>query len=179
MKKTVDSLKQSKWFPLVIGILSIVLGVVGILRPNIRMENIALLAGIIFLLYGLLQVVNGIRIKNNAILRVFTVILGLIIIVLAILDFINLKLIGKYLPTLVGFFMIICAVTNLIPSFAMMKNGLKGWWYGALPAIILLVLGVFFLLKPGFVGQAFGIYSGIALLIHGASSLISFGQMNS
>lgn len=177
MKEFYASWKRSKWFPLVIGILSLILGVIGILYPKGRMESIALLAGIVFLVYGLLQIINGIRVKDNTAMRVVSVVLGLIAIVLAILDFANLQLIGKYLPTLAGFFMIICAITDLVPSFALLKSGRKNWWYSALPAIILLVLGFIFLLMPGYVGQAFGILVGIALVINGVSCLISFAQM--
>jgi len=177
MKEWYESFKQSKWFPLVVGILSVVLGLICLFNPGIRMESIALMAGILFLLYGLLQIVNGIFIKDHAGLRAGSIVLGLIMIVLAILDFANLQLVGKYLPTLTGFFMILCALANLIPSFAQMKGGLKNWWLAALPAIILLVLGLIFLLKPGYVGKTFGIFAGIALLVNGVSNLISFFQM--
>lgn len=177
MKELYSSFRKTRWSSLVIGVLSIILGIIGILNPKGRMEIIALLAGILFLLYGLLQIVSGIRVKDNASVRVVSCVLGVIAIVLAILDFANLQLIGKYLPTLAGLFLIICAITDLVPSFALMKSGLKSWWYGALPAIILLVLGFICLLKPGYVGQAFGIFAGIALLINGVSCLISFAQM--
>lgn len=177
MKDAYASFKQSRWYPLVIGILSLVLGVICILHPSIRMESIARAAGIVFLLYGLLQIISGIGIKDNSALRVCSILPGLVMIVLAILDFANLELIGKYLPTLAGFFMILCSISNLIPSFALMKNGLKSWWYGALPAIVLFVLGLIFLLKPGYVGQTFGIFAGIALLVNGISNLIGFAQM--
>ncbi len=177
MKKSYSSFKQSKWFPLVIGILSLVLGIICILNPQIRMESIAMVAGLVFLIYGLLQVINGLRVKDNNTLKIFYIVLGAIAIILAILDFANLELIGKYLPALAGFFMIVCAITNLIPTFALLKSGMKNWWYGAVPALVLLVLGLIFLLSPGYVGQAFGIFAGVSLLVNGASSLISFATM--
>jgi len=171
------SFKKSKWFPLIIGILSLIFGIISLLNPAGRMEIIALIAGILFLLYGLLQVLRGIRIKENLAVKIGYIILGLVIIVIAILDFVNLELVGKYFPTLAGFFMIVCAISNLLSSFALMKNGIKGWWLGALPSIILLVLGFIFLLNPGYVGKAFGIFVGIALIFNGISNLISFFQM--
>ncbi|MCR4578047.1 MAG: DUF308 domain-containing protein [Clostridiales bacterium] len=176
MKKSFSSLKESKWYPLIIGILSIVLGIICLLNPSISMESIALVAGIVFLLFGILQVINGLRVRDNKALRICTIALGAILIVLAILDFANLKLIGKYLPTLAGLFMIVSAVTSLVSLYALMKNGCKNWWYGALPVLVLLVLGCIFLFKPGFVGETFGVFSGIALLVNGVSNLISFAQ---
>ncbi len=176
MKESYESFKTSRWFPLVTGVVSIILGIICVFNPQVRMESIAMVAGIVFLLYGILQILNGIRIKENTALRILFIALGVIVVILAIVAFANLSLIGKYLPTLVGFFMILCAVSNLVPSLTLLKNGIRSWWYSALPAVILLILGLVFLLKPGFVGQTFGIYSGIALLINGVSSLVSFAQ---
>jgi len=156
MKDSLASFKKSKWFPLIMGIISLVLGVIGLINPKMRMESIALVAGIVFLIYGLLQIINGIAVKDNTALRVSSIIFGLIMIVLAILDFANLGLVGKYLPTLAGLFMIVNALSNLIPSFKLMKNGIKSWWLSALPAVILLILGILFILLPGYIGQAFG-----------------------
>jgi len=177
MSKSYASFKNSKWFPLIIGVLSVLLGIICISQPSIRMESIALIAGIVFLLYGLLQIVSGIRIKDNNALRISSIILGAILVVLAILDFVNLELIGKYLPALAGFFMVICAVTGLISAFTLMRSGLKSWWVSAIPAFILLVFGIIFIVLPGTVGKAFGIFAGISLLINGLSNIISFIQM--
>lgn len=177
MKEALVSFKNSKWFPLAMSVLSVVLGIILILNPQLNMESVALYAGVMFLIYGIFQVCCGILMKGSTMFRVCAVILGACMIILAIVVFANLALIGKYLPTLAGFFMIISAISYLLPSFALLKDGIKTWWFGALPAIILLVFGLVFLLLPGFVGQAFGIFTGIAMLINGASGLISFFQM--
>lgn len=176
MKNLYASFKKSRWFPLVIGIISIVFGILCLTNPQLKMESVALYIGLAILLYGLLAIVLGVLNKEDKKLRLSNIVLGLVFVILAIVIFVNLSLIGKYLPTLVGFIFILVAIVDLIRSFALLKNGLKTWWLSALPAIIVLVLGFIYLLKPGYVGSTIGIFTGITLLINGVSGLINFVQ---
>lgn len=177
MKELYKSLKKSKWFPLVVGVLFIAIGIIGLLNPHGKMETIALIIGVGFAVYAVFHVVAGLRAKENKKVRILHFVGAGIVLVLAILDFVNLALIGKYLPTLVGFFMIACAAYDLFHCVILWKNDEKNWWIGAVLDLIVLILGVIFLLKPGYVGQAFGIYAGITLLITGISSLLTFLQV--
>ncbi len=176
MKNLYASFKKSRWFPLVIGIISIVFGILCLTNPQIKMESVALYIGLAILLYGLLAIVLGVLNKEDKKLRLSNIVLGLVFVILAIVIFVNLSLIGKYLPTLVGFIFILVAIVDLIRSFALLKNGLKTWWLSALPAIAVLVIGFVYLLKPGYVGSVIGIFTGITLLINGVSGLIGFVQ---
>ena len=102
---------------------------------------------------------------------------GVVLIVLAILIFANLALIGKYLPTLVGFFMILSSLAEIVRSFSLKSSGLKSWWLGIVPALIVLILGFVFLLNPGFVGASFGIFPGITMVINGIAAIVNFFQL--
>ena len=102
---------------------------------------------------------------------------SIVLIVLAILVFANLALIGKYLPTLVGFLMILSSLAEIVRSFSLKSGGLKSWWLGIVPALIVLILGFVFLLKPGFVGASFGIFTGITLVINGIAAVVNFFQL--
>ncbi len=176
MKNLYASFKKSRWFPLVIGVLSIVFGILCLTNPAAKMETIALYIGLAMAAYGLFSCLVAILNRDDKKSLASHLILGIILIVLAILVFINLTLIGKYLPSLVGFFMIISAIANLFRSIALMKNNVKSWWLGAIAAAAVLVLGFIILLNPGFVGQTIGIFTGIVLLVNGISSLINFVQ---
>ncbi len=176
MKGYYESFRKSKWFPLAIGIMSIVIGLICIANPQINMESIALYFGIVILGYGVFQILAGLSVKDNQNLKIVYIVIGAIITILAICVFLNLALIGKYLPTLIGFFMIVASVMALLRSLVLFKNGLKSWWAGAVPALIVLALGLVFLLAPGFVGQTFGIFTGVTLLLNGVSGLINFIQ---
>ncbi len=176
MKNMYDSFKKSRWFPLMIGVLSIVFGILCLTNPAAKMETIALYIGLAVAAYGLFSCLVAVLNRENKKLLASNLILGIILIVLAILVFTNLTLVGKYLPTLVGFVMIISAIANLFRSVVLMKNGVKGWWIGAIVAAVVLVLGIIILLNPSFVGQTIGIFTGIVLLVNGISSLINFVQ---
>ncbi len=176
MKSMYASFKKSRWFPLVIGVLSIVFGILCLTNPASEMETIALYIDLAIAAYGLFSCIAAILNRDNKKRLASDLILGIILIVLAILVFANLALVGKYLPTVVGFVMIISGIVDLFRSIVLLKNGVKSWWLSAIVAAVVLVLGFIFLLNPGFVGQTIGIFTGIALIINGVSSLISFVQ---
>lgn len=81
---------------------------------------------------------------------------------------------GKYLPTIFGFMMVLSGLPELFRSIVAMRSGVKTWWISALIAAVVLVLGIVFIANPGYVGKAIGIFTGIVLLLNGISKLISF-----
>ena len=160
-----------------VGLVSIVFGILLLLTPQARMESIALFIGIAIALYGLFSVVVAIMNRDNKKLFLTDLLFGVVLIILAILIFANLALIGKYLPTLVGFLMILSSLAEIVRSFSLKSGGLKSWWLGIVPALIVLILGFVFLLKPGFVGASFGIFTGITLVINGIAAVVNFFQL--
>ncbi len=161
------------------GIFFLVIGIICVMNPHIQMESMAFYIAIIFIIYALFQIFAGLLTKDNQKLRVLHIAAGAVVLVCAIFIFANLELIGKYLPSLIGFFMILSSGSSLFHSLILWKNGESGWWLGAVLAAIVLVLGFVFLLSPGFVGKSFGIFTGVTLLINGTSNLISFMQLKS
>lgn len=177
MKKLYASFKKSRWFPLVVGLVSIVFGILLLLTPQARMENIALFIGLAVVLYALFALLVAFMNRDNKKLFLTDLLFGIVLVVLAILIFANLALIGKYLPTLVGFLMILSSLAEIVRSFSLKSAGLKSWWLSIVPALIVLILGFVFLLKPGFVGASFGIFTGITLVINGIASIVNFFQL--
>lgn len=177
MKKLYASFKKSKWFPLVVGLVSIVFGILLLLAPQAKMESIAMFVGLAVALYGLFALLVAFMNRDNKKLFLTDLLFGIILIVLAILIFANLALIGKYLPTLVGFFMILSSLAEIVRAFSLKSSGLKSWWLGIVPAFIVLILGFVFLLNPGFVGASFGIFTGITMVINGIAAVVNFFQL--
>ena len=177
MKKLYASFKKSRWFPLVVGLVSIAFGFLLLLTPQAKMENIALFIGLAVALYALFALLVAFMNRDNKKLFLTDLLFGVVLIVLAILIFANLALIGKYLPTLVGFLMILSSLAEIVRSFSLKSGGLRSWWLGVVPALIVLILGFVFLLKPGFVGASFGIFTGITLIINGIAAVVNFFQL--
>lgn len=177
MKKLYASFKKSRWFPLVVGLVSIVFGILLLLTPQARMENIALFIGLSVALYGLFALLVAFMNRDDKKLFLTDLLFGIVLVILAILIFANLALIGKYLPTLVGFLMILSSLAEIVRSFSLKSSGLKSWWLGIVPAFVVLVLGFVFLLNPGFVGASFGIFTGITMVINGIAAVVNFFQL--
>jgi len=174
IKESYENFRKSRWFPLIIGVVYVVFGILCLVNPEAKMESIAMLIGIAILLAGLIQILSGIVNRADKKSLVSNMIIGVVLVVLAILVFVNLELMGKYLPTIFGFMMVLSGLSSLLHSITMYRAGVKNWWINAVIAVIVLVLGIVFIANPGFVGQAIGIFTGIVLLINGLSNLISF-----
>ncbi len=178
MKDFYASFKKSRWFPLATGIVMIIFGILCISNPSARMEMVATYLGLAVLLYGFVMILSGILTREDGKAGFTNIAFGVVLAVLAVIIFANKSLIGKYLPTLTGFIMILIGGADLFRAVVLLKNGVKTWWIGAIPALIVLVLGFIFLLSPGYVGQTIGIFTGLGLIVTGVSGLIHFIQFN-
>lgn len=174
LKESYESFKKSRWFPLIIGVVCVVFGIMCLANPEAKMETIAMIIGIAILLSGVLQILTGLVARADKKALIADLIIGAVLITLAILIFVNLELMGKYLPTIFGFMMVLSGLPELFRSIVAMKSGAKTWWISALIAAVVLVLGIVFIANPGYVGKAIGIFTGIVLLLNGISKLISF-----
>ncbi len=163
------------WISIVIAVISIVSGIFTIINPGTEMATLAFYAGIILIIYGALRIIIGCFLKNEKKDKVIDVICGLIAVVLGILDLCNVSLIGKYIPVLFGFLMIVCAVSALIRCLSVSKYNKqsKKWIASAILAVIVFVIGLLIILNPSIVGKTFGILFGVAMLLNGLSSLIT------
>jgi len=173
VKETYESFKKSRWFPLIIGIACIVFGILCVANPEARLQSIALFIGIAILLSGLVQILSGIVSRSDKKILISSLIIGIILVVLAIVIFVNLELMGKYLPTIFGFMMILGVLPNIFRSIAMVSNGVKSGWVSLIVALVVAGLGIYMVVQPGVVGKAFGIFSGIVLIIYGLSNLVN------
>jgi len=174
MQELYEAFKKSRWFPFVIGIVLIIFGIVGIINSGIRTEMLAVYAGVLFIVYALYEILSGVFSRTNKKKMVINFAVAIVLIVLAVLTFANKSMVGKYLPALVGFFMIICAFADLFYSLILLKNKRKLWWTAAVLGVVIFIIGLVFVIKPGYVAQFFGILTGIALILIGISNLVSF-----
>ncbi len=65
MKNMYASFKKSRWFPLVIGVLSIVFGILCLTNPAAKMETITLYIGLAIAAYGLFSCIVAILNRDN------------------------------------------------------------------------------------------------------------------
>ncbi len=173
-KQIYENFKKSRWFPLIVGAVDIVFGILCLFNPKGRMEMIALLIGLSFLLSGLIHILSGIINRSYKRILVTGLLYGVVLSVLAIAIFVNLELVGKYLPTLVGFVMVVGSLYTLFYSLSALRNGAGSGWLGFVMDAVVFGLGVFFIACPDVVGASFGVFSGIVLLLDGLKNLISF-----
>lgn len=122
MKELYTSFRKSRWFPLITSIVSIFLGIVCLMNSQLQMKKLAMYAGVGFLIYGACRMFAALLIKDNKKQKILNAVIGIVVILLSILDFVNLDLVGKYIPVLAGFVMIVCGITNVFRSLVLLKS---------------------------------------------------------
>ncbi len=173
VKETYESFKKSRWFPMIIAIACIVFGILCLANPEGSLQSIALFIGIAILLSGLVQILTGIVSRADRKILISSLIIGAILVTLAIVIFVNIEVMGGYIPVIFGIMMILGSLPDIFRSITAVSSGAKSGWVGLVIALVVAGLGIFMIVQPGTVGKAFGIFSGIVLIIYGLSNLVN------
>ncbi len=174
LKSKVFEKVPSVWMNLIIGVVSLIAGVIGLLTPQMRMGSFVLIIGVALCVFCLCSIVLGVLGRGFRRFYSTCIAEGLIAVVLGVLAFCFMDLLAKYLPTLLGFVLIVVGIAQLVRSLLLGKRGWKQWWLGVIVAVLLIVVGLFALLRPTFTGKVIGVVMGLAAVVNGVSNLIAF-----
>ncbi|MCR5783535.1 MAG: DUF308 domain-containing protein [Clostridia bacterium] len=162
------------WTSLVIGVVCTVSGVIGLLLPASRMNSFVVVIGIALCIFGMCNVILGIITRSVRHFCAVSVAEGVIAIAMGILAFCFTDLLAKYLPTLLGFTMIVIGIVQCPRSMLLGRRGWKQWWIGVTVAVLLFAVGLFILLDPSLSGKIIGVALGLASIASGVSNLAAF-----
>lgn len=138
-------------------IIIIIIGFILIIKPTLALKTVINILGVIFLSVGIFKIINYLltRKKNNfysydAIFGIFAFILGIISIVFS-------SGILYVLKTIIGLWIIYCAVVRMGVSIKLRRLNLAVWTYSLILSVIMLCCGLFVLLNPEVIILTLGI----------------------
>ncbi len=159
------------WLFAILGVVSIVAGVLALVYPDITLLAIGLIFGIYLLLAGIFEIVEAI--VGDPASRALTAIVGILGLVAGL---VCLRRPGDSLLALIvvlGIYLIVAGVAHLVRAFASVEH--RGW--GVLAAIADVVLGILILAVPKVSLVTLAVLFGISLIIRGAFSCIAAYQL--
>lgn len=150
------------WLLFLIGILSVVAGVIILFKPSSSLATLAVIAGIFLLLDGILELISSfLRGTRNrgmvALLGVLTAIVGVLLIRHPVGSVTAVAL-------LIGIWLIAMGVIRFVAAFEEYEH--RGWY--ALLGVIELIAGIVIVANPHIGYTTLAIFVGIGFILNGA-----------
>jgi uncharacterized membrane protein HdeD (DUF308 family) len=160
------------WLALLIGALSIVVGVIVILKPSNSLSTLAVIFGIFILIDGIVELVAAVtgETENRGLLAV----LGALSVIAGVL-LIRHPLGGvKAVALLLGIWLIAAGVVRFIAAFAYPENRL----WRIVVALVLAIFGIVIVSSPHIGYTTLALIAGICFICYGLSMLVAGWAMH-
>jgi uncharacterized membrane protein HdeD (DUF308 family) len=150
------------WLLLLIGVLSVVAGIVILAKPSNSLSTLAVIAGIFLLLDGILELVASLMRSTQsrgmvAVLGVVTAIVGVLLIRHPVQSILAIAL-------LIGIWLIAVGVVRFVAAFEV--DGNRGW--NILAGVVELIAGIVLISDPNIGFATLALLAGIAFIVNGA-----------
>ena len=159
------------WLLAVLGVVSVVCGVLAIVYPDITLLAVGIIFGFYLMLAGVFALVEAI--VGDAASRALSALIGIVALIAGL---ICLRRPGESLLALVvvlGIYLVVTGVVALVRAFASVEH--RGWTL--LSAVVDLVLGILILSWPDLSLVTLAVFFGISLIFRGAVSVVAAWQL--
>jgi uncharacterized membrane protein HdeD (DUF308 family) len=159
------------WMLAVLGVASLVCGVLAIVYPDITLLAVGIIFGFYLLLAGVFELVEAI--VGDVASRALSAIVGVVALIAGL---VCLRRPGESLLALIvvlGIYLIVTGVARLVRAFASVEY--RGW--GVFAAIVDLVLGILVLSWPDESLVTLAVLFGISLIFRGLFALVGAFQL--
>ncbi|WFN34566.1 DUF308 domain-containing protein [Methanogenium sp. S4BF] len=167
-----DELISAAWWVFILqGLFGIIFGGLAMLFPALIVELLAILLGIIIVLYSLSIIAQSIVSKDSGGRKVLMVILGVIGIVIGILALMNMVVLGLTIAFMLGLWAFISGFSSLFTAL----TATEYHWYRILffvVGILFLVFGIYVIIYPLALTAAFIWVMGLFSLIIGIATIV-------
>ena len=174
MKDFFKTLKTGMLFG---GLLSLVLGLVLILFPDVVKDTLRYVLGGGLALFGALEVVF-VFVRPNGLLSVGRIVPGILSLAVGIVFLFRFDTFFSLIWTLLGLAILVDGVYKLQYAFELKTAGAKNWWINLLVSLAALIFAVVLMIQPFNVEKAMTVLAGAFLLVNGVFDLLSTAMMS-
>lgn len=171
--KDMKNVKSIKNTYLGVSIVSILLGLFLVIKPEISLNIISYIIGGAFVFYGVVHVATYLLVKNESLYQ-YDLAKGLITAGIGAFFIFRPELIVSTLPFVLGLAILVNGVFSLQSAINMVRNTKgKSWIAVLIPAIVTVVLGILIIVNPFSWAKALLIIIGAGLIWNGLSNLLT------
>ncbi|MCD7800834.1 MAG: DUF308 domain-containing protein [Ruminococcus sp.] len=167
--KKVSSIKTIKQTYVGISLISVLLGIFLVIKPETSSNIITIIIGACFVFYGVVHIASYILIKNDSFYQ-YDLAKGIITASIGIFFIMKPTIIASILPMVLGIAILINGIFSMQSSFNILRNTSSNWIRVLVPAIITIVLGILIILDPFGSVKTLLIIIGCCLIWNGISN---------
>jgi len=121
----IDTEGMSKWAVFGLGIIGILIGLVAIVQPSWLILAAGIVFGIYLIIFGIAEVVVGMSIHDDDMIRSVVIVMGVASIILGVLILLNPAMTIGILAWLIGLFLLIFGMIRVAHGFALRSAEMK------------------------------------------------------
>ncbi|MBR3264274.1 DUF308 domain-containing protein [Candidatus Saccharibacteria bacterium] len=156
VEKVSDNLKKSAWSAVAESLITMILGILLIVWPDVIIQALAYVIGIFFVVKGAYQIINYFLVKgqndffnNNLLFGIVSTLIGIAALVM------GQELAGVF-RVIIGIWLTYESLVRMNTAIKLNAAGISVWKYVLILALVMLVLGIFITFNSGAVVELIG-----------------------
>lgn len=169
MKSVIQDMKQNYF---VNAVIMVVLGLVLVIWPHSLGVLLCYLLGGALIVMGIIQLVGFLRGERLGFYNKFSMIMGIVLVLLGIWICTQPRIVLSIIPVVVGIIVLLHGLMDVQYTLDIKQAGHSKWWIALIFAILTLVVGLMLIFNPFAAYEISMILLGIAMLYDGGSDLV-------
>lgn len=165
--------KRIFWISLTSALVMLIFGILLFVFPEAVIKSIAISMGVIFIMIGIIPIINYFRYRATGFSTTFSFMMGVFCIVVGLILLMNENVLGTIIPIIAGVWMIINAINRISIAMDLRDDKISFWSITFIYAIITLVVGVLLILDPVNGGKLVTKTIGIIICIYTLLDIIN------
>lgn len=167
-----DLTKRIFWASIASTLVMLLFGILLFIFPETVIKSVAIAMGVIFIMIGVIPIINYFRFRATGFTTTFSFLLGIFCIVAGLILLMNENILGTIIPILTGVWMIINSINRISISMDLRDDKIPFWAITFIYAILTLVAGVLLILDPVNGGKLVTKTIGIIICVYSALDVI-------
>lgn len=164
--------KKIFWTSVISTIVMLLFGILLYTFPETVIKSITIGLGVIFIMIGIVPIINYFRFRKSGISTTFSFMMGVFCIIVGLILLMNENILGIIIPIITGVWMIINGINRIAIAMDLRDEKISIWSITLIYAIITLIIGVLLVLDPVNGGKLVTKTVGIIICIYSIIDLI-------
>ena len=151
-----ELLKKSGWMAIVESLIFVILGIILVWQKDIIMSVIAYVLGSVFIILGIIKVINYVQAKGKNDLYNYELVYGLMAVIIGIVIMVYSAQITKVFGIIIGIWIVYSSIIRASSALKLKTLNNNIWIYSLIIAIIMLICGLVVIFNMGAIIEVIG-----------------------
>lgn len=151
-----DLLKKSGWMSIAESLVFAILGIILIWQKDAIMSMIAYILGAVFILLGIIKVINYVQTKSKSDLYNYELVYGIMAVIIGIVIMVYSSTISKIFGIIIGMWIVYSSVVRASSALKLKQIKSNIWIYSLVIAVIMLICGLVVIFNTGAIPATIG-----------------------